>query len=129
MPPPSLEVPQIEVNFDTPNREKFLAQDFGNSKRYSVLGRGSYGIVIRAVYKNAPVAVKIVEHRKTSKAKYASLRNEANIRNLAHENIVKIIKIVAGDQFGLVIMERFEGHCLQYFLDKNYIISLYHKLL
>ena len=126
---PSLEVPQIEVNFDTPNREKFLANDFGNSKRYSVLGRGSYGIVIRAVYKNNPVAVKIVENHKISKVKYASLKNEANIKNLTHENIVKVIKIVTGDHFGLVIMERFDGHCLQYILDQNYIISLYHKLL
>ncbi|XP_058828849.1 dual specificity protein kinase zak2 [Topomyia yanbarensis] len=127
--PTKLSVPRVEINFDTPNRDRFLRDEFPHHNRYTVLGRGSYGVVIKARYKGKSVAVKIVEKQKKYRCRYDSLRNEANVLNLKHENIVRVLKIISGAQYGLVIMERFDGHCLQNILNENYIITIYHRLM
>ncbi|XP_058459085.1 uncharacterized protein LOC131435335 isoform X2 [Malaya genurostris] len=127
--PTTLAVPRIEINFDTPNRDRFLRDEFPHRNRYTVLGRGSYGVVIKAQYKGKSVAVKIVEKQKKYRCRYDSLRNESNVMNLKHENIVRVLKIISGAQYGLVIMERFDGHCLQNILNENYMITIYHRLM
>lgn len=136
-PPSSLTVPKIEIDFDTPHRERFLRDEYpqgrgggsGGPNRYTILGRGSYGVVIKARYKARPVAVKILEKHKKHQCRYDSLRNESNVLNLKHENIVRVLKIISGAQYGLVIMERFDGHCLQTVLNQNVEISVYHRLM
>ena len=108
----------------------------------AILGRGSYGTVVRqlsirsrfihffsilkfrAAYKNETVAVKIIE--KSNVIKYQSLRNEANILHLDHENIIRIIKIVDCKSYGAIIMELFNGICLQSVMD-IYKIELIHR--
>jgi hypothetical protein len=41
-----------EFNFDTPNREMFHKDDLINTThRDLILGRGSYGLVVKGVYK------------------------------------------------------------------------------
>lgn len=127
--PAKLNVPKIEINFDTPNRDHFLRDDFPRRHGYTVLGRGSYGVVIKARYKGKSVAVKIVETHRKHRSRYDSLRNESNILNLKHENIVRVLKIISGAQYGLVIMERFDGQCLQNILNQNHAITVYHRLL
>uniref|UniRef100_A0A182MB78 non-specific serine/threonine protein kinase n=1 Tax=Anopheles culicifacies TaxID=139723 RepID=A0A182MB78_9DIPT len=129
-----LDVPKIEISFDTPNRDRFLRDDFHNKREsYAVLGRGSYGVVIKASYRGRPVAVKILEKRRTHRyrCRYDSLLNEANALNLRHDNIVTVLKIVAGAQYGLVLMDRFDGYCLQQIIghQRNDPIAVQHKLL
>lgn len=90
-----------------------------------ILGRGAYGKVLRAVYKNRDVAVKILQ--KSNCIKYESLKQEANIMNLKHENIIGVLKIVDCKTYGAVISERFDGCDLQNMLD-NQTIDLIHRL-
>lgn len=129
--PSKLTIPKIEINFDTPNRERFLRDDFPQRNRanYTVLGRGSYGVVIKAAYKGQHVAVKIVEKHRKYRCRYDSLRNEANVLGLKHENVVRVLKIISGARYGLVIMERFDGYCLQSVLNRGYEVTIYHRLL
>lgn len=126
-------MPKIEISFDTPNRDRFLRDDFRNKREsYAVLGRGSYGVVIKASYRGRPVAVKILEKRShRHRCRYDSLLNEANALNLRHDNIVTVLKIVPGAQYGLVLMERFDGYCLQRIIghQRNHPIAVQHKLL
>ncbi|XP_035911948.1 proto-oncogene serine/threonine-protein kinase mos [Anopheles stephensi] len=129
-----LDVPKIEISFDTPNRKRFLRRDDFHTKResYAILGRGSYGVVIKASYRGRPVAVKILEKRThRHRCRYDSLLNEANALNLQHDNIVTVLKIVAGAQYGFVLMERFDGYCLQQIIghQRNEPIAVQHKLL
>ncbi|XP_055623917.1 probable serine/threonine-protein kinase gdt4 [Toxorhynchites rutilus septentrionalis] len=127
--PTKLTVPKVEISFDTPNRDRFLRDEFPGRSSYTVLGRGSYGVVIKARYKGKSVAVKILEKHKKHRCRFDSIQNESNILNLKHENIVRVLKIISSAQYGLVIMERFDGHCLQSILNQSYAISIYHRLL
>uniref|UniRef100_A0A182WIK7 non-specific serine/threonine protein kinase n=1 Tax=Anopheles minimus TaxID=112268 RepID=A0A182WIK7_9DIPT len=130
-----LDVPKIEISFDTPDRDRFLRDDYHNKREsYAILGRGSYGVVIKASYRGQPVAVKILEKRRTHpyRCRYDSLLNEINALNLRHDNIVTVLKIVAGAQYGLVLMDRFDGYCLQQIIGNqgsNEPIAIQHKLL
>uniref|UniRef100_A0A182P3M9 non-specific serine/threonine protein kinase n=1 Tax=Anopheles epiroticus TaxID=199890 RepID=A0A182P3M9_9DIPT len=128
-----LNVPKIEISFDTPNRDRFLRDDFRTKREsYAILGRGSYGVVIKASYRGRPVAVKILEKRShRHRCRYDSLLNEANALNLRHDNIITVLKIIAGAQYGLVLMERFDGYCLQRIIghQRNNPIAVQHKLL
>lgn len=112
------------INFDTPNRDKSLGNgcDFKSS---DVLGRGSYGTVIRAIYKSESVAVKILDIEKYHN--YCSFLNESNILNIVHENIIKIIKVIKTPRHGLIIMQRFRGESLQYIIDRH-VLVLQHRL-
>uniref|UniRef100_A0AAG5DAN2 non-specific serine/threonine protein kinase n=1 Tax=Anopheles atroparvus TaxID=41427 RepID=A0AAG5DAN2_ANOAO len=127
-----LEVPTLDVSFDTPNRDRFLRDNFHKKRdSFAILGRGSYGVVIKASYRGHPVAVKILEKRSCLRPRYDTLLNEANALYVRHDNIVTVLKIVSGTQYGLVLMERFDGHCLQRILDnqRHLPIPLQHKLL
>lgn len=115
--------PSEEINFDSPNRDNECDRIHDGAD--VILGRGAYGIVVRGNYKNGKVAVKILE--KSNTRKYHSLHLEANIINLSHKNIIGILKIVDCKSFGAVIMERFEGECLQHCLD-YYRVDLIHRL-
>lgn len=64
---------------------------------------------------------------KSNCVKYQSLKNEANILHLDHENIIRIMKIVDCKTYGAVIMELFNGNCLQTVMDTN-SIDLIHRL-
>ncbi|XP_058119968.1 serine/threonine-protein kinase mos [Anopheles ziemanni] len=127
-----LHVPKLDISFDTPNRDQFLREDY-HSKRdtYEILGRGSYGVVIKASYRGRPVAVKILEKKSCQQPRYDTLMNEANALYVRHDNVVTVLKIVSEVQYGLVLMERFDGHCLQRILDnqRQLPIPLQHKLL
>lgn len=70
------------------------------------------------------VAVKLILEQ-SKPMKMDSIKQEANILNLKHENIIKILKI---DQIkGFVIMEQFDGKCLQYIID-CFEIALIHRM-
>lgn len=122
-----LKPPEATVNFDTPNRNEAINSIERNvsGRSNAVLGRGAYGIVLRAKYKRCNVAVKILD--KKNYIKYSSLKKESNIINLHHENIIGILKIVDCKTHGAVIMERFDGKSLQFVLN-HYHIDLIHRL-
>ena len=129
-----------QINFNTPDRNGTMLKICDEDE--AILGRGSYGTVVRyisnqssvshffsnfkfrAAYKNKTVAVKIIE--KSNVMKYQSLRNEANILHLDHDNIIGIIKIVDCKTYGAIIMELFNGICLQSVMD-IYKIELIHR--
>lgn len=119
---PSLHV----IDFDTPNRRSFdnFSHDLLEDHK-AILGRGAYGVVFRASYKNRDVAVKMLE--KSNYIKYQSLKQEANILNLSHKNIIKILKIVDCEGYGAIIMERCDGSDLQQILD-SHEVDLIHRL-
>ena len=114
---------ETEINFDSPNRESINQSIYDETD--VILGRGAYGIVVRGNYRKCKVAVKILE--KSNCTKYNSLLLEANILNLSHNNIIRILKIVDCKTYGAIIMERFNGHCLQQCLDRCEI-DLVHRL-
>lgn len=111
------------VIFDTPNRDAINQNVFGESD--VLLGRGAYGVVIRAVYKKRDVAVKIIE--KANVFKFKSLKRERNILGLDHRHIIKLLKIVTCETYGALIMERFTGKPLQTVLN-TCRIDLIHRL-
>ncbi|KFB42474.1 hypothetical protein ZHAS_00010178 [Anopheles sinensis] len=127
-----IHVPKLDISFDTPNRDQFLREDYHKKRdSYEILGRGSYGVVIKASYRGRPVAVKILEKKSCQRPRYDTLVNEANALYVRHDNVVTVLKIVSEAQYGLVLMERFDGHCLQRILDnqRQLPIPLQHKLL
>lgn len=118
-----LKPPQSFIDFNTPNRESNIQGICDEND--AVLGRGAYGVVFRASYKKRNVAVKVLE--KSNGVKYESIKREANILNLVHPNIVRILKIVDCKNYGAIIMERFEGKSLQQVIDQEKI-DLLHRL-
>jgi serine/threonine protein kinase len=64
---------------------------------------------------------------KSNYVKYKSLKQEANILNIRHVNIISILKIVDCKTYGAVIMEGLDGKCLQSVLD-NHKVDLLHRL-
>jgi serine/threonine protein kinase len=125
------------MSFDTPKREKFLKrttkfyhdENNSSSNNDSILGRGAYGIVFKAIYRSRKVAVKVIARKDYHK--YLSLKRESNILNFDHENIIKMLKIVDTKDHGALIMERFDNaKSLQFILDNsvNQKIDLYHRL-
>lgn len=91
------------------------------------MGKGSYGILFKALYKGKKAAVKIIN--KCDSYKFSSMSRERNVMNLSHENIIKILKIVETKDYSAIIMERFDcGKNLQFVMDRCEKIDLIHRL-
>ncbi|XP_034480157.1 proto-oncogene serine/threonine-protein kinase mos isoform X2 [Drosophila innubila] len=110
----------------TPKRNKLLKDGPESeslmSNRCHILGRGSYGIVFKAIFREHAVALKIIKKRAI-----LTLHNEAHALNWNHRNIVRIIKLESTPEFGLIIMERSNGFCLQRVVD-TLALPLMHRL-
>ncbi|XP_030560554.1 serine/threonine-protein kinase mos [Drosophila novamexicana] len=91
--------------------------------RCQILGRGAYGTVFKAIYREHAVALKIVKTGAIS-----TLHNEAHVLNWKHKNIVRLIKLESTPEFGLLIMERPIGLCLQRVTD-TLTLPLVHRVL
>ncbi|XP_075170058.1 proto-oncogene serine/threonine-protein kinase mos [Haematobia irritans] len=105
-----------ELILNTPKRQELMKDGPPLSQvKHNLLGRGSYGTVIKAIYKAKPVAVKIIKNVKDVNNQI--MMNESHILHWKHPNIVRILKIESTSNFGIVIMERFNGECLQNILD------------
>ncbi|CAH1723852.1 unnamed protein product [Chironomus riparius] len=115
------------MDFDTPKRE-CLKQTVKKIQQNSVmLGRGSFGIVFKALYRGKMVAVKIIS--KCDGYKFSSINRERNILHLSNPNIIRILKIVDSKDYGAIIMERFEScRNLQFILDHCNKIDLINRL-
>ncbi|XP_055837544.1 serine/threonine-protein kinase mos [Episyrphus balteatus] len=111
-----------ELILDTPNRDEILHSGPPQNSKCNILGRGAYGVVFKAVYAGKQVAVKIMKNVKND-----AISNEANILRWRHRNIVQLIKIESTVNYGIVIMERFPGQCLQGILN-SIEIPLEHRI-
>jgi len=69
------------------------------------------------------VALKVVKNKVIS-----TMHNEAHVLNWNHKNIVRLIKLESTPEFGLLIMERPNGLCLQRVLD-TLPLPLVHRVL
>ncbi|KAK3912767.1 Serine/threonine-protein kinase mos [Frankliniella fusca] len=100
---------------DTPDRAEMLKK-FKQKNNGILLGKGSFGSVVEALYKGKVVAVKIVQ---PTTASIRQIRNELNGLKLQHPNIVSMLKVVLpyDDIAGVVIMEKICGYTLQKLLD------------
>nr|XP_018918072.1 PREDICTED: serine/threonine-protein kinase mos [Bemisia tabaci] len=102
---------------DTPLRKPWLDDGVPASAVTSVVGKGGFGTVVKALYKGQEVAVKVV--RKHRRASLKSLDNEENALSLNHPNLVSICRVVNEDRhdFGLVLMEICPNLTLQQIID------------
>lgn len=103
---------------DTPERADMLRKFKQKGNSASVLGKGSFGVVVEAMYKEKIVAVKIA----TSSAEaIRQMLNETNSQDLHHPNIVSVLKVILprNDLPGVIIMDRVRGFSLQSILDNN----------
>ncbi|XP_001987456.2 serine/threonine-protein kinase mos [Drosophila grimshawi] len=109
----------------TPKRNKLLKDGPSEIKlnRRQILGRGAFGTVFKAIYCDQPVALKIIKSSAID-----TLQNEAHVLNWRHKNIVRLIKLESTPEFGLLIMERTNGLCLQRVLD-TLALPLVHRVL
>ncbi|XP_017008460.3 proto-oncogene serine/threonine-protein kinase mos isoform X1 [Drosophila takahashii] len=112
-----------ELLLNTPKRKQLLKDGRPVSTRCQILGRGAYGTVFKAIYRDRSVAVKIIRAQATS-----TLHNESHLMNLQHRNIVRLLKLESAVEFGLVIMECPRGQCLQRIVD-TLALPLMHRVL
>ncbi|XP_016986125.1 proto-oncogene serine/threonine-protein kinase mos [Drosophila rhopaloa] len=112
-----------ELLLNTPKRKQLLKDGPPVPTRCQVLGRGAYGTVFKAIYRDRSVAVKIIRAQAAS-----TLHNESHLLNLEHRNIVRLLKLESAAEFGLVIMECPRGQCLQRVVD-TLALPLIHRVL
>lgn len=131
----------------TPKRNELLKEGPPEAglNRCHILGRGAYGTVFKAIYRGKcgegessimfiplytsllplehSVALKVIKNSAIS-----TLHNEAHVLDWKHKNIVRLIKLESTPEFGLLIMERPNGLCLQRVLD-TLALPLIHRVL
>ncbi|KAH8365146.1 hypothetical protein KR084_003724 [Drosophila pseudotakahashii] len=112
-----------ELLLNTPKRMQLLQDGRPVSTSCQILGRGAYGTVFKAIYRDRSVAVKIIRAQAAS-----TLHNESHLMNLQHRNIVRLLKLESAGEFGLVIMECPRGQCLQRIVD-TLALPLMHRVL
>ncbi|GLV43643.1 Mos oncogene [Carabus blaptoides fortunei] len=88
---------------NTPDREELMENGTFAQSNLNILGKGSYGTVIQAIYKGQQVAVKIISNKKP----YGFLIRETNALQLHHANIVKTIQVICEPlaKYGIVMMQ------------------------
>ncbi|XP_049827335.1 serine/threonine-protein kinase mos-like [Schistocerca gregaria] len=102
---------------DTDTINTFIQSDLDKGFSFNILGRGSFGTVLEAIYKGNYIAAKLVDKQRHPDAIF-TLENESNGMGLCHPNIIHIIKVInPNKQFGIVLMEKCCGTELQKILD------------
>uniref|UniRef100_A0A1B6CPF8 Protein kinase domain-containing protein n=1 Tax=Clastoptera arizonana TaxID=38151 RepID=A0A1B6CPF8_9HEMI len=100
---------------DTPKQKKWLDNGLENFSKYYVLGKGGFGIVVKAQYKGKLLAVKVIPKLTTYTS--TSLRNEENAVGLRHVNLIQVFKIIdTNHNFGILWNV---GLALQYCHENN----------
>ncbi|XP_049813857.1 serine/threonine-protein kinase mos, partial [Schistocerca nitens] len=114
---------------DTDTINTFLQSDLDKGFSFNILGRGSFGTVLEAIYKGNYIAAKLVDKQRHPDAIF-TLENESNGMGLCHPNIIHIIKVInPNKQFGIILMEKCCGTELQKLLDDpQYPITVARKI-
>ncbi|KAJ6636679.1 Serine/threonine-protein kinase-transforming protein mos [Pseudolycoriella hygida] len=120
-----LKVPTTDICIYSPNQNDYVNFVSSQNQKCHILGRGGYGCVYRAIYRDQPVAVKIIQ--KNNKESKKSATRESNILGWNHENIVNVLKVTPLENCFTIIMERFQGICLQQLINEIKL-SLWHRV-
>jgi len=90
----------------TPNRLRLEAEGLRGGS--IVLGRGAFGTVVLGRWRGRKVAVKVMEAESggTSARRRSSLESELRLRQLDHDNIIKVHQVHAVEKsYAVIIME------------------------
>ncbi|KAK4036132.1 hypothetical protein OUZ56_028197 [Daphnia magna] len=98
------------ISVDSPQRLLFSTKIKTTLNSSNILGRGRFGQVVLAKYKDAQVAVKIIKNAAKEQI------FETNGEKLSHPNIVSTLKIERLDDDVLILMEPWGSLNLQQFL-------------
>jgi len=98
-----------ELCVDTGSRSIFASRSIKSLKKFKnlkILGRGGFGVVVTALYREKPVAVKVLKNCYNHKLKHRSLEGEELAMDLCHPHIVMTLAVVdVAQKHALVIME------------------------
>ncbi|XP_017784600.1 PREDICTED: serine/threonine-protein kinase mos [Nicrophorus vespilloides] len=83
---------------NTPKKLSILRDGLSDCKKLKVLGRGSFGTVVKGIHKDKIVAVKVIKTKEKLK--------ELNALGLKHKNVISIFDVITeSDSNSIVIME------------------------
>ncbi|XP_044258917.1 serine/threonine-protein kinase mos [Tribolium madens] len=85
---------------DSPYKSELLNYGLSKYDLLYILGKGSFGTVIKGNYHGKTVAAKIIKLNKST-----DFINESNALSLHHENIITILDIIVSKKYALVMME------------------------
>nr|CAH0108231.1 unnamed protein product [Daphnia galeata] len=103
----------ISLSVDSPHRLLFASKIKTTHNSSNILGRGRFGQVVLAKYKDAQVAVKIIKNAAKEPV------NEINGEKLSHPNIICTLKIEKLDDDVLILMEPWGSLNLQQLLSMS----------
>ncbi|KYB29300.1 Tyrosine-protein kinase Src64B-like Protein [Tribolium castaneum] len=86
---------------DSPHKSELLTYGLNKYDLLYILGKGSFGTVIKGNYHGKIVAVKLIKSK-------SGFVNESNALNLRHENIITVFDIIVSRKYSLVMMEYHE---------------------
>ncbi|XP_044757135.1 serine/threonine-protein kinase mos [Coccinella septempunctata] len=93
------------ILIDTPTKSDLMKNGLtGRKTVMDILGKGSFGTVVKGSYRNSLVAVKITKGNE-------KCPSDVHAKGLRHENIVQVLDIIMKPkaEYAIVIMEYLEG--------------------
>ncbi|XP_063909848.1 serine/threonine-protein kinase mos [Zophobas morio] len=107
------------LNLNTPRKESLLNNGLNKYDLPHLIGKGSFGTVLKGNCKGDMVAIKLIKIKSPS-----DQINENNARSLLHRNIIRILDVKISRNYGLVVMEYYKNSKnLQDIMDENTTLS------
>ncbi|XP_046803485.1 mitogen-activated protein kinase kinase kinase 7-like isoform X2 [Lucilia cuprina] len=110
--------PTINIDFETGDGSNIICPyvDFWEISFREKVGRGTFGVVYKAVWRNFYVAVKEFDHKSEEKPIVREIKQLSRVK---HPNIIALFGISANQNSNYIIMEYAEGGSLHQFLHGN----------
>lgn len=110
--------PCKSLDLNTPNKTEIFRNGVDKYKEIKILGKGTFGTVVKGIFKEKEVAIKIVKNDENDE----NFTNELNALDLNHKNVIKIFDVIHSDlKYSIVIMECLcKSKDLQLILDFEY---------